>query len=84
MRNPVVPLFSYYSNLDMLNPNSSDLKLGVKIIVFGAVFALIAIIAVILRLWSRRLKRQEWAINDWAAIAALVCSGGLIILNVIC
>lgn len=72
MRNPVVPLFSYYSEFIMFNSNGSDLKLGVKILVLGAVFTLIAIVAVILRLWSRQLKRQEMALNDWAAIAALV------------
>lgn len=55
------------------NGSSSDVKLGVKIIIFGAVFTLIAIFAVILRIWSRHLKRQELALNDWAAIAALVC-----------
>ena len=43
---------------------------------FGAVFTLIAIISVILRIWSRHLKRQELALNDWAAIAALVCCRG--------
>lgn len=59
----------------MFNSNGSDVKLGVKIIVFGAVFTLIAIFAVILRIWSRHLKRQELALNDWAAIAALVCFG---------
>ncbi|MCJ1345442.1 hypothetical protein MMC31_003649 [Peltigera leucophlebia] len=55
----------------MFNSNGSDLKLGLKILVLGAVFTLIAIVAVILRLWSRQLKRQEMALNDWAAIAAL-------------
>ena len=59
----------------MFNSNGSDFKLGVNIIVFGAVFTLIAIFAVILRIWSH-LKRQELALNDWAAIAALVCFGG--------
>lgn len=66
-------LLSYYSELVMINSNSSDVKLGVKLIVFGAVFTLIAIISVLLRIWSRHLKRQELALNDWAAIAALVC-----------
>lgn len=66
-------LLSYYPELIMFNSNGSDVKLGVKIIVFGAVFTLIAIISVILRIWSRHLKRQELALNDWAAIAALVC-----------
>lgn len=69
-------LLSYYSELIMFNSNGSDVKLGVKVIVFGAVFTLIAIISVILRIWSRHLKRQELALNDWAAIAALVCSRG--------
>lgn len=72
----VVPLLlSYYSAFIMFNSNGSDVKLGVKIIVFGAVFTLIVIFAVILRIWSRHLKRQELALNDWAAIAALVCFG---------
>lgn len=69
-------LLSYYSELIMFNSNGSDVKLGVKVILFGAVFTLIAIISVILRIWSRHLKRQELALNDWAAIAALVCSRG--------
>lgn len=47
--------------------------LGVQIIVFVVVFTLVAIIAVLLRISSRRIKRQELAVNDWAAIAALVC-----------
>lgn len=68
-----VPLLNYYSALIMFNSKGSDVKLGVKIVVFGAVLALIAIFAVILRIWSRHLKRQELALNDWAAIAALVC-----------
>lgn len=71
-----MPLLSYYLAFIMFNPNGSDVKLGVKIIVFGVVFTLIAIFAVILRIWSRHLKRQELALNDWAAIAALVCFGG--------
>lgn len=73
-----MPLLSYYSAFIMFNSNGSDVKLGVKIIMFGVVFTLIAIFAVILRIWSRHLKRQELALNDWAAIAALVCLRGAV------
>ena len=38
------------------------------------VFSVPALLAVALRLWARHLTKRELALNDWAAIGALVNS----------
>ena len=38
------------------------------------VFTVLALLAVGLRLWARHLTKRELALNDWAAIGALVIS----------
>lgn len=47
---------------------------GATIVVIETVFSCLALVAVLLRIWARRLKRRKLALNDWAAIAALASS----------
>lgn len=45
---------------------------GATIVVIETVFSFLALVAVLLRVWARRLKKRQLALNDWAAMAALV------------
>lgn len=47
-------------------------KEGTSAVVVQIVFEILAIIAIALRIWSRRLKRKSFVLNDYAAIVALV------------
>ena len=40
--------------------------------VVETLFSALALLAVALRLWARHLTKRELALNDWAAIGALV------------
>lgn len=51
---------------------------GATIVVVETVFSCLALVAVLLRIWARRLKRRKLALNDWAAIAALASSAELL------
>lgn len=45
---------------------------GVNIVVVSIVFEVCAIAAVILRLWSRQIKKKALVFNDYAVIVGLV------------
>ncbi len=47
---------------------------AMQVAVLGFIFGFMAIIAVVGRLWSRRIMNAKLAFNDYAAIAALVCT----------
>ncbi|CAN8100574.1 unnamed protein product [Discula destructiva] len=49
---------------------------AVQLLIICWVFTPLAIIAVGLRLWARRINRQKLVFNDWAIIAALVSNCG--------
>ena len=57
----------YHEDTVTISPRAS------KIIVLGALFLLLAVLAVILRIWARRIKGSALRCNDYAIIAALVC-----------
>ncbi|OTB11638.1 hypothetical protein K445DRAFT_26357 [Daldinia sp. EC12] len=44
---------------------------GIKIIIICSVFTLLSIFFVALRLWARKVTRQELVFHDWAIVAAL-------------
>ncbi|MCJ1477963.1 hypothetical protein MMC13_006638 [Lambiella insularis] len=50
---------------------------GIAVIVITTVFESLAILAVILRLWSRRIQRTKLVLNDYAVLAALLFTTGL-------
>ena len=53
--------------------NTDKLRLGgIIIVVVCAVFVVAASLAVVLRLWARRIKRIRLSLNDYLAVAALV------------
>ena len=37
-----------------------------------SVFSFLALVAVILRLWARKIRRKEWEANDYLIIVGLV------------
>ena len=45
---------------------------GVMLIALSAIFLALALIAVALRLWSRRLMRAQLALNDYLVLLAMV------------
>ena len=45
---------------------------SVTIVVVETVFSSLAIVAIGLRIWARRLMKRRLSLNDWAAVAALV------------
>ena len=45
---------------------------GLTILIICSVFGGLAIFAVCLRLWSRKLKRQQLCLNDYSVLIALV------------
>ena len=49
-----------------------DTRPVVGLYVVQTLFSALAIVAVGLRLWARRLTKRQLVFNDWAAIAALV------------
>lgn len=51
-------------------------KGGIQLLIICWVFTPLAIVAVGLRLWARRVKRQSLVLNDWAITAALVFNCG--------
>ncbi|MCJ1379156.1 hypothetical protein MMC17_002256 [Xylographa soralifera] len=53
-------------------------QLGISVIVISVVFELLAIIAVILRIWSRRIQGTALVLNDFAILAALLFTTGLV------
>ena len=51
-------------------------QIGVSTIIVTIVFEVLALLAIGLRVWSRRIQRLQFALNDYAAfIAALLTSG---------
>ena len=44
-------------------------------VVVLSVFSFLAIIAVIFRLWARKIQRNTWEANDYLVIVGLVCVG---------
>lgn len=56
----------------MAYPSLGSSKEGTSAAVVQIVFEVLAIIAIALRIWSRRLKRTSFVLNDYAAIVALV------------
>lgn len=56
---------------------------GVKLLVLVSVFWALAILAVVLRVWARVLKRQRIVFNDWSAFVALIFTSGLAICNLV-
>ena len=51
----------------------------IALYVVETIFTVLALLAVALRLWARRLTKRELALNDWAAIAALVGSSTTVV-----
>lgn len=47
---------------------------GIKVVIVETVFTFLSVIAVILRIWARRITKKVLAINDWTAISACVRS----------
>ena len=47
--------------------------LGVSIVVLISVCNFLAVIAVLMRLWARRIMKRKLVLNDWAAVVAMVC-----------
>lgn len=45
---------------------------GLNLVILSITFELMAILAVILRIYSRRLKKKSLQLNDYAIIVALV------------
>lgn len=45
---------------------------GIRVVVVSVVFWVAAIIAVVLRLWSRQIKKTTLAFNDYAVLVGLV------------
>ena len=48
-------------------------SLGIAVIAVTATFAALAVVAVILRLWSRRIQKTPLQWNDYTCLLALVC-----------
>ncbi|MCJ1419733.1 hypothetical protein MMC32_006089 [Xylographa parallela] len=55
-------------------------QLGISVIVLSVVLELLAVIAVILRIWSRRIQGTALVLNDFAILAALLFTTGLVAL----
>ena len=53
-------------NLSQNNPQ------GFTILITCSVFAGLAVIAVVLRLWSRKIRKAKLCLNDYAILVALV------------
>ena len=51
-----------------------DSPLGISVIILSTIFESFSILAVVLRIISRRLKRASLIFNDWAIVVALACS----------
>lgn len=47
-------------------------RLGIALICVSTVLSTLATLAVILRLWSRRIQSVAFMLNDYAAVVALV------------
>ncbi|ROW15063.1 hypothetical protein VPNG_03453 [Cytospora leucostoma] len=58
----------------MAEQNKSHVVIGVTIM-----FEVIALSAIVLRFWSLRIKRRQWALHDVLIIIAFVCVTGLAI-----
>ncbi|MCJ1423149.1 hypothetical protein MMC29_001030 [Sticta canariensis] len=56
---------------------------GVRLIVIEALFYGLAIGAVGLRIWSRRLKRRALGLDDYAVVVGLIFTGGLLASEVV-
>jgi hypothetical protein len=64
--------------LKMEYPALWDSKEGISTTVLCVVFEVLAIVATVLRIWSRREKRMTLVLNDFAAIIALAAVLGSI------
>ncbi|MCJ1280973.1 hypothetical protein MMC26_000291 [Xylographa opegraphella] len=53
-------------------------QLGISVIVISVVFESLAVIAVVLRIWSRRIQGTALVLNDFAILAALLFTTGLV------
>ena len=54
-----------------LIPSAGD-EQGIMLITVSAIFLALAILAVVFRLWSLRLKKRSLAANDYLIILSLV------------
>jgi len=54
-----------------------------SLVALCVVFWILAIAAVIFRLWSRRIKSQRLLWNDYACLVALVFTSGVVICNIV-
>ena len=59
----------------------ADDSLGIAVIAISAVFAALAIFAVILRLWSRRIQRIVLQCDDYACLLALACNFSIMVIG---
>ena len=48
---------------------------GIKLVVISIVFEVSAVVAVMLRLWSRKIKKKALCFNDYAVVIGLVSDG---------
>jgi hypothetical protein len=62
--------------IDKNYPPLGASEAGTKETVVAICFLTLAFAAVILRIWSRKLKAKRLALNDYAAFMALICSCG--------
>ena len=55
-------------------PTSANMAGIAALYAVETIFSVLALLAVAFRLWARHLTKRELALNDWAAIGALVSS----------
>ena len=55
-------------------PVSGSDSMGIRVIVIGVVFSIVAVAAVTARFWARRLRKATLQTNDYLILAALVCN----------
>lgn len=65
--------YSFVTCNMMLSPG------GIQVMIVGVVMNVFAIIAVGLRLWSRRIQGLSLEFNDYMAIIAVILTTGLVI-----
>ena len=68
-----------YPTTPMTYPPLWDSQLGISLIILSTIFESFSILAVVLRLYSRRLKRASLVFNDWAIIFALARDNSCIV-----
>jgi hypothetical protein len=55
---------------------------GLKMMVFAAVFWVLAAVTIVLRIWSRLIKRQFLALNDYACCVSFLFASGLTVVSI--